>query len=260
MIQLEVSRSWHQMNKRRLWHREIDCKICQHDWTTSPKSWWNQNQHLLAVTAEIPTWTRSSTSQSTKGKAQFVCALSQRRKLKRAACRRNLQSLIPRAYMFGDIIAADHKSPHWRWRIEEQPKVCNCCARCNHSLDSTLPMLNQNFTRNSDKFTRVSRSRKIQSYIYWQFIEIRKNLWRSSVEPFNAIVLKSGLDEQWWAESMECDCFLRSVQDLLSDWKVHMNGALKNSSVVESYHSEQKSNIIRFQWKIRRGSVNLARK
>ena len=28
-----------------------------------------------------------------------------------------------------------------------------------------------------------------------------------------------GLDEKWWADSMKCDCYLRNIQDLLSDWK-----------------------------------------
>ena len=37
--------------------------------------------------------------------------------------------------------------------------------------------------------------------------------WRS------AILLQSGPDEKWCADSMECSCFLRNIQDLLSDGK-----------------------------------------
>ena len=33
------------------------------------------------------------------------------------------------------------------------------------------------------------------------------------------ILLQSGLDEQWWTETMGCYCFFRNVQDLLSDGK-----------------------------------------
>ena len=29
----------------------------------------------------------------------------------------------------------------------------------------------------------------------------------------------SGLDEKWWADSMECYCHLRDIQYLLSGWK-----------------------------------------
>ena len=34
-----------------------------------------------------------------------------------------------------------------------------------------------------------------------------------------AVLLQSGLDEKLWADSMECHCYLRNVQDLLSDGK-----------------------------------------
>ena len=36
-------------------------------------------------------------------------------------------------------------------------------------------------------------------------------------EGTSAVLLQSGLDEKWWADSMECYCSLRNVQDLLSD-------------------------------------------
>ena len=31
--------------------------------------------------------------------------------------------------------------------------------------------------------------------------------------------MQSGLDEKWWADSMECYCYLHHIQDLLSDGK-----------------------------------------
>ena len=34
-----------------------------------------------------------------------------------------------------------------------------------------------------------------------------------------AVLLQSGLDENWWADSMECYTYLQHIQDLLSDWK-----------------------------------------
>ena len=34
-----------------------------------------------------------------------------------------------------------------------------------------------------------------------------------------AVLLQSGLDEKWWADSMECYYYLRNVPDLLSDGK-----------------------------------------
>ena len=38
-------------------------------------------------------------------------------------------------------------------------------------------------------------------------------------EGTSAVLLQSGLDENWWASSMECHTYLRNVQDLLSDGK-----------------------------------------
>ena len=38
-------------------------------------------------------------------------------------------------------------------------------------------------------------------------------------EGTSAVLLQSGLDEKRWADSMECFCVLRNIQDLLSDGK-----------------------------------------
>ena len=38
-------------------------------------------------------------------------------------------------------------------------------------------------------------------------------------EGTSAVLLQSGLDEKWCAKSMECHCYLRNVQDLVSDAK-----------------------------------------
>ena len=38
-------------------------------------------------------------------------------------------------------------------------------------------------------------------------------------EGTSVVLLQSGLDESWWADSMECYTYLRNVTDLLSDGK-----------------------------------------
>ena len=35
----------------------------------------------------------------------------------------------------------------------------------------------------------------------------------------SAVLLQSGLNESWWADSMECYTYLRNLTDLFSDWK-----------------------------------------
>ena len=38
-------------------------------------------------------------------------------------------------------------------------------------------------------------------------------------ESTSAVLMQSGLGNEWWADSIECCCYLRNIQDLLSDWK-----------------------------------------
>ena len=38
-------------------------------------------------------------------------------------------------------------------------------------------------------------------------------------EGTSAVLLQSGLDKEWWVDSMECHCYLRNIQDLLFDGK-----------------------------------------
>ena len=43
-------------------------------------------------------------------------------------------------------------------------------------------------------------------------------------EGTSAVLLQSGLNESWWADSMECYTYLRNVTDLLSDGKTPCEG------------------------------------
>ena len=38
-------------------------------------------------------------------------------------------------------------------------------------------------------------------------------------EGTSAVPLQSGLGNEWWADCVECYCFLQNIQDLLSDGK-----------------------------------------
>ena len=49
--------------------------------------------------------------------------------------------------------------------------------------------------------------------------EIAKRAARRIMEGISAVLLQSGLGHEWWADSMECYCYLRNIQDLLSDGK-----------------------------------------
>ena len=48
---------------------------------------------------------------------------------------------------------------------------------------------------------------------------IAETVVRRIEEGTSAVLLKSGLVQKWWVDSMECYCFLRVIQDLLPDGK-----------------------------------------
>ena len=53
----------------------------------------------------------------------------------------------------------------------------------------------------------------------WKTNGIAERAVRRVKEGTSAVLLQSGLDEKWCADSMECYCYLRNIQDLLSDGK-----------------------------------------
>ena len=64
-------------------------------------------------------------------------------------------------------------------------------------------------------------------------------------EGTSAVLLQSSLDNEWWADSMECYCYLRIIQDLLSDGKTPCERRF--GTVTDLYYRlEQWSNITLF--------------
>ena len=131
------------MNKRRLWHREVDCKICHNVRRNLQKIWWNQNQHLLAVTAEITTsYQPKHQRESTFCLRIFPeipsCVIRKRTKPTRAACRRNSKTHTPRNQVQSNQMTADESSQGEGESRNNQRERCNCCAAFGDSMDSKL--------------------------------------------------------------------------------------------------------------------------
>ena len=61
-----------------------------------------------------------------------------------------------------------------------------------------------------------------------------------------AVLLQSGLDNEWWADSMECCCYLRNAQGLLADGKLFMKGDAENHLKAWLVRLVQWSNITLF--------------
>ena len=172
------------------------------------------------------------------------CEICKRTKITRAPCRRHNGEAVPRAVNFGDLITADHKV------------LCdNCESRNNHRYAVVVQDLatqwiqaypcknktSQETQRSLQKFLEPERKPKV---IYTdnslEFSKACEDLSRNHCtstphrsetngfaeravrrvkEGTSAVLLQSGLNEKWWADSIECYTYLRNVTDLLSDGK-----------------------------------------
>ena len=151
---------------------------------------------------------------------------------------------MPRAENFGDFITADHKV------LSD-----NCEPRNNHRYAIVVQDLatqwiqaypcktktSQETQRSLQKFLEPDRKPKViytdNSLEFGKACEdlswnhctstphrsetngIAERAVRRVKEGTSAVLLQSGLDEHWWADSMECYTYLRNIQDLLSDGK-----------------------------------------
>ena len=172
------------------------------------------------------------------------CEICKRTIITRAPCRRRNDEAVPRAANFGDLITADHKV------LSD-----NCESRNNHRYAvvvqdvvtqwiQTYPCQNktsQDPQRSLQKFLEPERKPKViytdNSLEFGKACEdlswnhctstphrsetngIAERAVRRVKEGTSAVLLQSGLNESWWADSMECYTYLRNVTDLLSDEK-----------------------------------------
>ena len=172
------------------------------------------------------------------------CETCQRTKITRAPCRRLIGGTVPRTENFGDLITADHKV------LSE-----GCESRNNHRYAivvqdlatqwiQSYPCKTKTFQetqRSLQKFSEPDRKPKViytdnslefgkacEDFSWNHFTstphrsetnEIAERAVRRVKEGTSAVLLQSGLNENWWADSMECKTYLRNVTDLLSDGK-----------------------------------------
>ena len=172
------------------------------------------------------------------------CEIFQRTKITRAPCRRRIGRVVPGAIFFGDLITADHKV------LSE-----GCESRNNHRYAVVVQDLatqwiqsfpcktktSQETQRSLSKFLEPNRKPKViytdNSLEFGKACEdlswnhctsiphrsetngIAERAVRRVKEGSSAVLLQSGLDENWSADSMECYTYLRNIQDLLSDGK-----------------------------------------
>ena len=172
------------------------------------------------------------------------CEICKRTNITRAPCRRRNGEAVPRAENFGDLKTADHKvlsdkcesrnnhrhavvvqdlATQW---IQAYPCKNKTSQVTQRSLQKFLePDRNPEviYTDNSLEFGKACEG------LSWNHCTstpprsetngIAERAVRRVKEGTSAVLLQSGLNESWWADSMECYTFLRCVTDLLSDGK-----------------------------------------
>ena len=172
------------------------------------------------------------------------CEICKRTKITRAPCRRRNGEAVPRAANFGELLTADHK-------VQSD----NCESRNNHRYAVVVQDLatqwiqaypcknktSQETQRSLQKFLEPERKPKVihtdNSLEFGKACEdlswnhctstphrsetdgIAERAVRRVKEGTSAVLLQSGLNESWWADSMECYTYLRNVTDLFSDGK-----------------------------------------
>ena len=76
--------------------------------------------------------------------------------------------------------------------------------------------------------------------------------------PASAVLLQSGLDEKWWADSMECYCYLRNFKDFQADGRTPLRTAIWRTILkAKLFRLVQWLNIILFLRRTSQGSTNL---
>ena len=171
------------------------------------------------------------------------CEICQRTKITRAPCRRRNGGAVPRAENFGDLIIADHKVLSERNESRNNHRYAVVVQDFATQWIQSYPCktkTSQETQRSLQKFwSQVGILKSFTLMITWNMAKLVKispgiiarlrhtdqkqmgllRAVRRLKEGTSAVLLQSGLNESWWADSMECYTYLRNVTDLLSDGK-----------------------------------------
>ena len=142
---------------------------------------------------------------------------------------------------FGDLTTADHKASSLKVNFEPITDVQSWCKILSLNGFNLLSVQRHKLLRRRrevyDSFSSRQKSRtSFTLTFYWNLANpvkichvitfhrsetnvIAERAARRITERTSVVLLQSSLDETWWADSMECWCYLRNVQDLLTDGK-----------------------------------------
>ena len=163
-------------------------------------------------------------------------------------------------FFFGDLITADHKivsegcesRNNHRYAVVVQDlatqwiQSCPCKTKTSQETQKNLQKFLEPkrkpkviYTDNSLEFGKACED------LSWNLCTstphrsetngIAERAVRRVEEGTSAVLLQSGLNENWSADSVECYTYLRNIQDLLSDGKLHTKGVLENHVKDQSF-------------------------
>ena len=172
------------------------------------------------------------------------CEICQRTKITGALCRRHIGRVVPRAENFGDLITADHKVLSEGGESRNNHRYAVVVQDLATQWIQSYPCktkTSQETQRSLQQFLEPTRKPKVihtdNSLEFGKYCEdlswnhctstphrsetngIAERAVRRVKEGTSAVLLQSGLNESWWADSMECYTYLRNIQDLLSNGK-----------------------------------------
>ena len=189
-------------------------------------------------------WYRVSIVSLLTSRRSEIFDICLRTKDTRASCRRRTGKVGPRAENFGDLKTPDHKvltdrcesRYNHRYAVVVQGLATQwiqsypCKTKCYQETHKKIMKFREptrkpkvSYTDNSLEFGKAFEE------LTWNHCTstphrsetngIAERAVRRIKEGTSAVLLQSNLDGKWWADSMECHCNLRNIQDLLSDGK-----------------------------------------
>ena len=173
------------------------------------------------------------------------CDISLKTKITRASCRRRAGTVVPRAENFGDWTNGDHKflseesesRNNHRYAVVVVQDLATQCLLSHPCKTKTSQETQKSLMRSLEPTRKAKVIYTDNSLEFGKACEdlswnhctstphrsetngIAKRAGRRVKEGTSAVLLQSGLDEKWWADSMECCCNLRNIQDFLFDGK-----------------------------------------
>ena len=194
------------------------------------------------------------------------CDICLKKKITRASCRRRAGTVVPRAEHFGDLITPDHKVLSEESESRNNHRYAVVVQDLATQWIQSYPCkskISQETQKNLMKFLEPARKPKViyidNSLEFGKSCEesssnhctstphrsetnhIAERAVRRVKEGTSAVLLQSGLGNEWWADSMECNNCLRNIQDVFSDGKTPYERRFGSYSVDSAVHVQDQN-------------------